>query len=684
MKKPSANQASSRLPHTPWYFRAGLVLLPLALLLLTELLLRLTGYGKPYPLFIKGERFGKEKFLVNRAVAHRYFWLPEPLIPEASEDAFDTVKTPRHFRIFCIGGSTTAGFPYEINVPFPFQLQHRLQTLFPEKKIEVVNLGISAINSFSVLDLLPEVLAAEPDLLLVYMGHNEFYGAYGAGSSLGIGSNRTVILTYLKLRRLRLVRMVESLVGAARSAFRDSRGESGNLMQRMIGKREIPYSSPVFKAGLENFRKNLTAILASCQKQHTPVILSALVSNLKDFSPFVSAHSSSLAPADRRKWDRLYRQGLEFRRQNRPDSALAYFRKAERIDSSFAQLFFEKAKALLALEDSAAAYKNFAKAKDLDVLRFRAPDTMNALIKQAAARHGIAVLDLEAIFRAASPLGIPGKELFLEHLHPNFNGYRLMAQSFAEAVVQWGFLEEKRTTAIAERPEINREDILRNYQSDSAGVTLLDLEFGSLRNFLLTGQWPFRGERKSISDYIPIGTQETHQIALQHIQKKLFWDASHFELARRYEAAKSPWRAWAEYRAVYLAFPDNYFPAMKIGDIYLSTNRLEEALRWYEISLKAKPDNPNVLAKTGNVVSAQGHFRRAIAYLEEALRLDRDVNSFSTAQKTLLFYLIGLNYANLKNWSLARENLDAALSLNPSFQPAKNLLSQINKVHQSP
>ncbi|MCI0618577.1 hypothetical protein L0244_36835, partial [bacterium] len=62
------------------------------------------------------------------------------------------------FRIFCLGGSTTAEFPFDCQVPFPTQLRYLLSQTHPQYQIEVINVGISAVNSFTVVDLLPDIL----------------------------------------------------------------------------------------------------------------------------------------------------------------------------------------------------------------------------------------------------------------------------------------------------------------------------------------------------------------------------------------------------------------------------------------------------------------------------------------------------------------------------------------------
>jgi hypothetical protein len=68
-------------------------------------------------------------------------------------------------------------------------LDQRLSILYPKKKFEIVNLGIAAINSYAIMDILEDVIDQKPDLVLIYTGHNEYYGALGAASVTSIASS---------------------------------------------------------------------------------------------------------------------------------------------------------------------------------------------------------------------------------------------------------------------------------------------------------------------------------------------------------------------------------------------------------------------------------------------------------------------------------------------------------------
>ncbi|MBK6285128.1 MAG: SGNH/GDSL hydrolase family protein [Draconibacterium sp.] len=164
-------------------------LIPFLILLAFEGLLRLTGYGDNLDLFIKNPTEGYEKYMiVNPVVGKKYFQKFEYTAP--ANDIFLAEKPENTFRVFVMGSSTVYGFPYERNLMFSRILHKQLEDAYPDKKIEMVNTAITAINSFTLLDYTDQILKYKPDAVLIYAGHNEFYGAFGIGSNETMSRNR--------------------------------------------------------------------------------------------------------------------------------------------------------------------------------------------------------------------------------------------------------------------------------------------------------------------------------------------------------------------------------------------------------------------------------------------------------------------------------------------------------------
>ncbi len=664
----------------PIIFKFLTILLPFLFLFLLELILRLLGYGDSYPLVKIETKFGKEKYIINRQVTKRYFSLTEEMIPESSEEIFDVIKRPNGFRLVCIGGSTTAGFPYEINATFPFQLQFRLREALLDNYVEVINLGISAVNSFTILDLMLEILELEPDCILIYMGHNEFYGAYGIGSSHYIGKNRNLILLYLKLKQYRFVQAINKFINWIKAELKvETEIDHQSLMEIMAREKQIHINSEKIKIACTNFEENLTDIIKLAQQKNVQVVVSNLVSNLKDQKPFISELSIGLSRQNLDKFTNQFEFGKSYQQSEEDEEAIDIFLKLLQSDSLNAQLHFCLANSYLTLNDSSKAYFHFLKAKDYDLLRFRAPSIFNESINQIAKKCNIPMVNMSRIFNNASPFGIPGNNLFHEHLHPNFNGYRLMAQSFFETLKNIQIINppEKIVWKDSLLSDIFIENVLSLYKKDNGGVTLLDLEFGKIRTFLLTRNWPFLDSSQICSTAHDEESKYIMNIANEHIQKKLNWNTAHYNLADFYTKNSLIKKAIMEYRAVNLSFYENYYPHFKIGDLYFIEKKYDLAQIWFQRALKFSPQNALILSKLGHVLVLMNKFSKAINILSQIIDNDSKTSKLDDLQKATVLYLLALSNANLKNWQQAELHINNSLKYYPDYEPSIKLKRDI-------
>ena len=240
---------------------------------------------------------------------------------------FSAIKSKNTFRIFCLGGSTTAGFPYEMNVPYPQQLKFILEDNFPEKKIEIINLGLSAINSFTILDWIPQIINHEPDLIIIYMGHNEYYGAYGVGSKISFTNNGLLVRFALKLKNLHSFLMLEKILSFSIAKIENK--SNGTLMEQISNKKEIPIDSKLRQKVYNNFDKNLEIILNDITNNNIPVIISTLTSNILDQAPF---GKNGTDDSESMESIEFYNEGIDFFANQNYDSSKICLNKARDLD----------------------------------------------------------------------------------------------------------------------------------------------------------------------------------------------------------------------------------------------------------------------------------------------------------------------------------------------------------------
>jgi tetratricopeptide (TPR) repeat protein len=159
--------------------------------------------------------------------------------------------------------------------------------------------------------------------------------------------------------------------------------------------------------------------------------------NLIDSAPFASEHRPALSKSDADKWEQLYRSGATAQAAGKIGEASNWYREAAQLDDQFADLRFRQGSCALALGNLAEAQKQFASARDLDTLRFRCDSKLNDAIRQTVANRSdarVILADAEQAFAEHSKDGLPGNELFYEHVHLTFHGNYLLALTLASRV----------------------------------------------------------------------------------------------------------------------------------------------------------------------------------------------------------------------------------------------------------
>lgn len=340
---------------------------------------------------------------------------------------FRLPKPPGVYRILVFGASTVIGFPYAPEVAFPRHVEVQLKQQNPQTAFEVLNCGITSINSFSIVDLLRQAVACRPDLIVLHEGHNEFYGPGGPASTAG-RIPRMLIQPMYHLRRLRLWQSVE-LLNPFRSELKD------DLLDSLPVSMEIPLEGPVMSQASDNFRENLRRCCRIAADHGIPVLLTSVACNLKDQSPMRSLWPAGSTPQQRTEWERLLEGAEAQMALAAGEQALEILIRLEQTLSGHARLTFRKAQCLEALGRHQEALLCYRQARDEDACRFRAPSRFAEIAEQVAGEFpGASFLDVEEYVNSHSTPAGPGGELFLEHVHYSFDGHVLLGELLARTI----------------------------------------------------------------------------------------------------------------------------------------------------------------------------------------------------------------------------------------------------------
>ncbi len=602
-----------------WFYLV-LILIPVIIILLLEIGLRAFNYGRVYDQWIP---IDESRLTLNPDIAFRYFYNSER-VPSANYNFFNEIKQDNSFRVFIMGGSSAAGFPYTPNGAFSRYIKKRLEILYPQKNIEVVNIAMSAINSYALRDMMPGVVEMKPDLIIIYAGHNEYYGALGVGSVETLGDTRFLVNTVIWLNRFKTFELLRDLIKSISGLFSEPVKQDGTLMARMSQRNLIPFNSEKYFAGINQYEGNLRDILEMAKKNNVPVILGKLVSNLKDQLPFES-YVDEINPTA----DEIY--GL--------------------------------AKIELSSGKVSTADSLFRLAKDLDALRWRAPEKINEIIKTLGEEFEYPVVDLDSVFNAESIYGVVGDDLITDHLHPNLRGFQIIGREILNEGLTSGVLpkdyDSKLSFAVQDSITLSRYEFTR-----------LDSITALYQIIILKSDWPYSKEKLSDEEKLKLLNMQTYTDTLAYLIGKgdLSWEAAHLQLAQ-HKLMNGDFASFqAEISAATDEYPFDPYPNEFAAQLLINNKNFEAA---YPYLIKLNELNSGAYSNKwlGIIELLNNNVDPSVNYLSKSL----NYNS-SDAQ---VYYNMAGAYSIKKDYQTALQMINRCLQIEPDYAMAKDLQKQL-------
>jgi len=475
--------------------------------------------------------------------------------------------------VFVQGESSAAGFPYGLGASLAGMLDQRLERAFPGREIEVVSTALSAVTSYALVDFADEILSQQPDAVVIYVGHNEFLGILGVGSTMRMSASPRLTRAFMRAREWRLFQLMNRVLGGfARRPSPGNAGSVDSLMAEVAGERSITLGSRLFEAGVGQFETNLDALLGCYRKFGVPVFIGTLASNERDQPPLAI----------------LAETGIE--------AALA------------AETAYHAAQDAEAAGDFRAARDGYAWARDLDPLRFRAPSAFNEVVARVAERHDAQLVDVHAAFVGSSPNGLVGERLMLEHVHPNLDGYFLLADAFFHAMIAKGLPGTPQVTITDEqaRREIPVSDV--------------DRWLGEYKVQRVRSAWPFTVAAKPFES--PLPASEGERLAQELYRQRITWAEAQDGL-RQYQLAAGDRAEYLRTTAILAdAFPFTGPLQFDTAAALIALGRPADALRYARRAAELEPRNVNHLLVHAHALILNGRHGEARPVLERVLELE--------------------------------------------------------------
>lgn len=399
-----------------------LIIVPVALLVLAELVAYGAGYGYDTSLFIKDNMpDGQPCLRINYQAARRFF--PGNLARRPLPEIMPAIKPEKRLRIFVLGESAARGEKLA-DFSFARMLETALNKGSSEQVAEVINTGIPAINSWVMREFCKEIIGYQPDALVIYAGHNEFIGPYGPASVFGLAKNRAAALTGIWASSLRIIQALKT----DRLPTELARGWQG---LEMFLKNSIPADSPAVTECQSNWQTNMQDIFKMAAERKIPVLWCRVPVNHKDCPPFMS-DTRGISQVDQEKIKALGEKISE------GDTSTAARLAGELEQTAKNHALYNYLTALLNPDTNnrTLARELFRKAVDLDCFRVRTTRAFNAAAQEQAQLHGAKKVFIDDIFAETSDRQNIGKDLIYDHVHLTVRGHYFVARGIYSAMAE--------------------------------------------------------------------------------------------------------------------------------------------------------------------------------------------------------------------------------------------------------
>jgi tetratricopeptide (TPR) repeat protein len=366
-------------------------------------------------------------------------------------------KQAGEYRAFLYGGSSAYGFPVTDRSSVTAWLNRSFEKLLPGVKVRVINSAWPGKASHhDVEGALTAAERLEPDLFIVYTGHNEanITNRMYAESAL---HRFNLKLSFRSAFYMWLMGRIERLQKFMAKNRPQVQPREEIIAQKLYSRPEVTREE--YDKITAHFRKNIETILRLAKKQGIPVVLVTPASNIREIAPRGSVHRADLTADSLARWEEAFERGKKHFEGAKPSEAVAAFEEALALDAEHAGLHFYYAQALEKTGDLKQARLEFLRARDTDAIPTRAKTELIEILKDFENPPQVMLADMEEVFEKISPGRIIGFEYIYDDVHPTVKGQQIIAEAVLRQLSanhwikpssewQWGEFEKLRASEL--------------------------------------------------------------------------------------------------------------------------------------------------------------------------------------------------------------------------------------------
>ncbi|MBN2418234.1 MAG: tetratricopeptide repeat protein [Deltaproteobacteria bacterium] len=643
----------------------------------------MVGFGENVPLFVKQKQ--SDGTFIYRTAKNKLKYFNDQLFP--------VVKGKNSYRIFCLGGSTTYGRPYDNKLSFCGWLDAYLKETEPGIDWEVINAGGISYASYRVAKLMQELTRYDPDLFIVYSGQNEFLERRSYGKltdlppwliDLESTLNRTRIYSSLK-------RLYESLrpdsFEKAKKKYELS-GEVRTMLEYTAGPASYHRDDNLKKKILTHYHSNLERMILLARQADAQIFFVTPVVNLKDVSPFKSEFKEGLSESSKDLFISLLNKGKKLRAEGNPADALKLYKQAFEIDNRYADLFFEIGRVMFDLKNFEKAEEAFSLAVDEDIAPLRALSYMRSILFDISSKYSVPLVDFEQILKKdyLKEYGHPvfGNETFMDHVHTDDERYRILGLSLIKELKENGIIPAGLALSETQIDKIQKQ-VRSSLNNEYYRESLLNLarvfdwagKYEETKNLLMKNLILYgdHGEVYTLLGTTLIKNRETEE-AINAFQKaiELGYETPklYLRLADAYREAGRFSDAFEAYKNKLRLDGAEYEAHMLYGLLYAFQGDNKSAIDSFTESLRLKPD---FLPASINMVGSlyiEKRYDEAMDTAKEVLKQD--------PKQYKMYFVIGQILLSRGDTEGAIQYFTKTLDVAPDFKMAHESLARVRKI----
>ncbi len=305
----------------------------------------------------------------------------------------------------------------------------------------------------------------------------------------------------------------------------------------------------------------------------------------------------------------------------------------------------------------------FRLAKDLDALRWRAPEKVNQIIENLGKEFSYPVVKLDSVFDAESVSGVVGDDLITDHLHPNLRGFQIIGREIFNEGIESGIFprDYKKEFSIEAQDSIT----LSRYE-----FTKLDSTIALYQIIILKSDWPYTKKKKSDEEKLKLLNMQSYSDTLAYLVGKgdLSWEAAHLELAQSKLMSGDLESFLNEVKAATDEYPFDPYPYEFAAQLLVNLKKFDEAYFYLQKLNDIKPGAYST-KWLGIIDLLNNKVDSAISYLSKSI-------SYNSSDPQVYYNLAGA-YSIKKDYQTALQMVNRCLQIEPNYSIAKDLQQQL-------